>query len=101
MWEPDEDLGDAMLTPEMKLKIAHATWWSEEVHNAHLVVKYCKVKLSQKNNNFNVEHTLEQIKEKLELEVDIYQGDPERKLIAQLYKTLKHKRKCRTNSFNL
>eukprot|EP00957_Ditylum_brightwellii_P104983 8001808-Ditylum_brightwellii.AAC.1 len=46
------DCGTTMLAPERTLQIAQSAWWSEEVHRAHLLVKYLKIAISQQRNNF-------------------------------------------------
>eukprot|EP00957_Ditylum_brightwellii_P006036 457543-Ditylum_brightwellii.AAC.1 len=44
----DEDLDNIMLSPEQKLKLFQAAWWLKDLHKAHLIVKYWKVVISQK-----------------------------------------------------
>eukprot|EP00957_Ditylum_brightwellii_P204459 15339346-Ditylum_brightwellii.AAC.2 len=79
-----------MVSSEQAVKIFQATWWSEEVHKAHLLVKYWKIVISQQRNDMQDDEVLTEIKEKVGLEYNIFQGDPLRKHSNQLRKATKH-----------
>ena len=42
--ELDDHLGISMMEPEKEIPKRDLPWWSEELHKAHLLVKYWKAK---------------------------------------------------------
>eukprot|EP00957_Ditylum_brightwellii_P014874 1121960-Ditylum_brightwellii.AAC.1 len=90
-----------MLTPERKIPTYTAPWWSEELHKAHLIVKYWKIATSIKCCQSTDQTPLDQLKTEISIEYDVYQGEPKRSISGQLRRAIKRCRKCRNNSSQL
>eukprot|EP00957_Ditylum_brightwellii_P007882 596899-Ditylum_brightwellii.AAC.1 len=90
-----------MLTPERKIPTYTAPWWSEELHKAHVIVKYWKIAISIKCRQSTDQTPLNQLKTEIGIEYNVYQGKPKQTVNGQLCKAIKHCRKCRNNSFQL
>eukprot|EP00957_Ditylum_brightwellii_P126700 9657272-Ditylum_brightwellii.AAC.1 len=82
----DEAIGNAMLTPEKKIKWFNTPWWSEEIHKAHLIVKYWKLKLWLLKQQDSDTMYLDKIIQQLGPDYDVFQGNPNRKPSSQLWK---------------
>ena len=96
----NNDLGIAMLQPEKEIPIRNLPWWSEELHKAHLLAKYLKIrrKYTWRGKPFHPEI----LKREIELvDIDVYQGNTNWMMTTQLRKAKKNRQRIRNNGYEI
>eukprot|EP00957_Ditylum_brightwellii_P199455 15203926-Ditylum_brightwellii.AAC.1 len=97
----NNELTQAMLTPERIIHIPHHSWWSDTIKNAHLVVQYWKTRVILSKQPQQDELILNNILEKFGPGVDVNQEKPNSLPTSQLQYAIKYRKQCRNNSFKL
>lgn len=92
----DMDLRDPMLESERQIPVRYQSWWSEELHQAYILVKFWKKKCFFQRRRVEHNVVLDQFEQEL-FNVDVYQGTPNRTPMGQLRKVAKQK--IRANSY--
>ena len=90
-----------MLMAEQSVTVKQRAWWSKDLATAYTVTRYWRIQRSSQKTRINNDKQLQNIIDKLGPEVDVYQGDQNRKPSAQLRRAVKQLRSCRNNSFKL
>eukprot|EP00957_Ditylum_brightwellii_P136462 10407129-Ditylum_brightwellii.AAC.1 len=79
----------------------HLPWWSDALHQAHMLMKYWKQRHWYQWRDINGEEDLKEMEIKLGPELDVYQGNKTRKAISQLRLAIKTRRRIQNNSFKI
>eukprot|EP00957_Ditylum_brightwellii_P017097 1289010-Ditylum_brightwellii.AAC.1 len=86
---------------EQSVTVKQRAWWSGDLATAYTVTRYWRIKRSIQKTRLNNEEQLQNIIDKLGPEVDVYQGNQNRKPSTQLRKAVKQLGSCWNNSFKL
>eukprot|EP00957_Ditylum_brightwellii_P088646 6751759-Ditylum_brightwellii.AAC.1 len=78
---------------------APRAWWHLEIINAFRLQQYWKTELSFQQNKVDGSMELEQIKQRIPEEVDIFQGESSRGMRGQLCKASKTLQQARSDYF--
>eukprot|EP00957_Ditylum_brightwellii_P020328 1534088-Ditylum_brightwellii.AAC.1 len=94
------DIDKALFEAEVLLPNNPAYSWTVEIHHANLLVNYWAAEQSFKRNKMVGLDVLEDLKDMIPLELDIYQGDIARSPHLQLCKECKWQHQAQTDSFS-
>ena len=96
--ELDNHLGIVMMDPEKEIPKRDLPWWSEELHKAHLLVKYWKSKQFYIKRGYPFHDNLISRENKL-IDITIHQEDHMRLIVSQIRKAKKNRRLIRARSY--
>eukprot|EP00957_Ditylum_brightwellii_P022980 1734362-Ditylum_brightwellii.AAC.1 len=93
LYAVDTGISTAILMTEQKIPTYETSWWSEELHQAHKIVKCWRRRVYYlwKNIN-NKEEELKWMEDAIGANVDVYQGNKNRKVNGQLWLAIKNRR---------
>eukprot|EP00957_Ditylum_brightwellii_P184458 14049107-Ditylum_brightwellii.AAC.1 len=74
--EIDNELTEAMLSPERQIPVPNHAWWFDTIKVAHFIVQYCKMRVSMLKHPQQDKSILQDTADTLGPGVDIYQGKP-------------------------
>eukprot|EP00957_Ditylum_brightwellii_P209286 15361085-Ditylum_brightwellii.AAC.1 len=94
----NEKITRIMKEAEDKIQSSHKSWWSDTLYHAFQIHKYWKAAQLFKMKNINRDMVLQSRRNDIDPEADIYQGDKERSIPAQLRKAKKQLTECRRKS---
>eukprot|EP00957_Ditylum_brightwellii_P133849 10206009-Ditylum_brightwellii.AAC.1 len=97
----NDEITRIMKEAEDKIPSSHKSWWSDTFHHAFQIHKYWKAAQLLKLNNINGDMILQSRRNNIDPDADIYQGDKERSILAQLRKAKKQLTECRRESHKL
>ena len=97
----DEDIDHIMLTSLPKTNVMNPFWWSPKIHQAHNCVIFWKIKQSSIRLGVNMDSQLEEIKNQMGPDYDVYQEEPARSIAAQLRVAIKRRKTLQVDSFDL
>eukprot|EP00957_Ditylum_brightwellii_P117783 8985618-Ditylum_brightwellii.AAC.1 len=86
---------------EAKLTELPHHWWSDTLHHTFQVAEYWKAYMSFQRNGIKGDYVLAERRKDIDPEVDIYQGDGNRKPKGQLQKARKNVVRYRNDSRKL
>ena len=89
----DNDMDDIMLHSVPDNIPSHPYWWSPEIHQAHQCLLYWKIKRSETCLGINMKTQLEVITTNLDESFDIFQGDENRAISAQIRQAVANRKK--------
>eukprot|EP00957_Ditylum_brightwellii_P175415 13353667-Ditylum_brightwellii.AAC.1 len=90
----NHDLDTALKNAENELITYPQTPWTKEIDVAHMVIKYWQTALSLHRHQLEQSDILKNLCDHLPADIDVYQGDITRTLLAQICKAVKWKQKA-------